>query len=365
MVLSVMMPSPQKDVTPVTLHVPVVLVMPTPVVPVLKVSISTEPNVNTHVQKVTMLTLLNKPVKNVTHLVEPVLLVIPPPPENVLLVHHLKIVTMVNSVVHKWDYVSLLLLFVTPLTTPSTSLDLPIVLNVQMVLTYMVLLVTIPVHVDIMPMIMVQILVMNVITPVNVVLVLLTLLVLSVMLVITCIMVNVLNNVHKDIIQMKIPDIVKCVMDLVLLVTDLLKTSVILVKIMNISIITLVIYLVLKVLIIPILLLKLVKFVMLDVKPVTMKLIMIVQSVKMDIIIIMVLVYLVLNVNNMKVIIVILKVILVLHVLMLVPLVLETLITVLNVKLQELDFLTVTVQMVSSITEILVSVVLITVPLVW
>jgi hypothetical protein len=109
---------------------------------------------------------------------------------------------------------------------------------------------------------------------------------------------------------------------------------------------------------------KLVTTVTPDVLLVKMPLITIAQSVTMDIIIITILVYLALNVNNTKVTTVMLNSILVLLAPMLVSLVLDLLITVLNVKLQELDFQIVTVQMVSSIMEIPVLVVLITVPLV-
>lgn len=109
---------------------------------------------------------------------------------------------------------------------------------------------------------------------------------------------------------------------------------------------------------------KLVTIVTPDVLLVMITLITIAQSVTMDIIIITTLVYLALNVNNTKVTIVMLNSIPVLLALMLVSLVLDLLITVLNVKLQEKDFQIVTVQMVSSITEIPVLVVLITVPLV-
>jgi hypothetical protein len=107
---------------------------------------------------------------------------------------------------------------------------------------------------------------------------------------------------------------------------------------------------------------KLVTTVTPDVLLVMILLITIVQSVMMDITIITTLVYLALNVNNTKVTIVMLNSILVLLAPMLVSLVLDLLITVPNVKPQEKDFQTVTVQMVSSIMEIPVLVVLITVP---
>jgi hypothetical protein len=107
---------------------------------------------------------------------------------------------------------------------------------------------------------------------------------------------------------------------------------------------------------------KLVTTVTPDVLLVMILLITIAQSVMMDITIITTLVYLALNVNNTKVTIVMLNSILVLLAPMLVSLVLDLLITVPNVKPQEKDFQTVTVQMVSSIMEIPVLVVLITVP---